>query len=397
MVSRRDLLSAVLVPVRRMLAAGALLSASACAGSEGASGTGSSSTAPPAVTPLQVTTPASLPAGRATVEYGVQLEASGSSAAAVWTVSDGSLPPGLGLSATGRLAGTPVAAGSFTFTVRVADGARTGTATFRLEVEAAPIEILPEAIPFANVGSDYSVVLSLAGAQGRVSWSLVGGALPAGLVLQPDGTLRGVPIVIVQRTVRIRAVADNKTRERDIVVRVLPPPLSIQTTTLPNGNVGTSYAAQLERRGGDATIVWELVGGALPPGMTLSSAGMLAGVPTAAGSHDFTVSAFSDPQRATQRLRLVIDPPFTYPTTVLVEMPGDFFTPALAYLAAGGTVTWRFPARAHNVVFTTSGSPADIPLISNATISRTFPTAGTFRYDCTVHPGMSGIVVVGRP
>lgn len=363
---------------------------------DGGTATGGA-TAPPVAAPLTVTTPASLPAGRVAVEYGVQLEVTGSAGTATWSLSDGALPQGVVLSGSGRIAGTPIAPGSFNFSVRVVDGARTGSGAFRLDVAPPPIEILPESLPLANVGVDYAVALSLDGAQGSVVWSLVGGALPVGVTLRPDGTARGVPIVIGQSTARIRAVASNKTRERDVVFRVLPPPLTIQTVTLPNGNVGASYAAQLERRGGDATVVWTLVSGTLPPGMTLSSGGMLSGTPTTVGAQEFTVSAFSDPQRATQRLRLEIDPPFTLPTSAVVDMPGDFFTPPVVYLAVNGTVTWRFPARPHNVVFTTPGAPADIPLVSNVTLSRTFPAAGTFRYDCTIHPGMSGIVVVGRP
>ena len=39
-------------------------------------------------------------------------------------------------------------------------------------------------------------------------------------------------------------------------------------------------------------------------------------------------------------------------------------------------------------------APSDIPDRSNTTVDRTFNTAGTFGYDCGLHPGMSGTVVV---
>lgn len=90
------------------------------------------------------------------------------------------------------------------------------------------------------------------------------------------------------------------------------------------------------------------------------------------------------------------------PSTAAVEAAGNanVFTPAQLAVARGGTVTWSFPGpRPHNVTFTTTGAPATIPNRPTTTNppgadSRTFSTAGTFPYDCTIHPGMSGTVVV---
>ena len=93
-------------------------------------------------------------------------------------------------------------------------------------------------------------------------------------------------------------------------------------------------------------------------------------------------------------LSLVVEPA-RYPPFAIVDMPGDLFTPFVARVALGGTVTWRFGARGHNVIFVpTPGAPADIHVVSDVNISRTFGTPGTFRYDCTIHPGMSGRVDV---
>lgn len=72
------------------------------------------------------------------------------------------------------------------------------------------------------------------------------------------------------------------------------------------------------------------------------------------------------------------------------------FTPASLTIARGGTVTWTFGARPHNVTFAAAaGAPADSAgSITNATVTRTFTSAGTFNYECTIHSGMSGTVVV---
>ena len=62
----------------------------------------------------------------------------------------------------------------------------------------------------------------------------------------------------------------------------------------------------------------------------------------------------------------------------------------------GGTLTFDFPPGIqHNVIFVKApGVPNDILPAQNTKITRTFGTAGTFHYDCTIHPGMSADVIV---
>src|SRR5439155_2371482 len=43
--------------------------------------------------------------------------------------------------------------------------------------------------------------------------------------------------------------------------------------------------------GGGGTVAFSVIGGALPPGITLSSSGQLCGTPTAAGSYNFSIQA----------------------------------------------------------------------------------------------------------
>lgn len=91
----------------------------------------------------------------------------------------------------------------------------------------------------------------------------------------------------------------------------------------------------------------------------------------------------------------------TQPTTpvtsasVTAGSSSDVFTPKTVNLKVGGTVTWSFGGREHNVIFQkVGGAPADIPVTSNAQVSRTFNTAGSYPYDCTLHAGMVGTITV---
>jgi hypothetical protein len=63
--------------------------------------------------------------------------------------------------------------------------------------------------------------------------------------------------------------------------------LEILTTSLPDGYIDQSYRYAL-----DATCDWDewyLIGGTLPPGISLNADGVLSGIPTLAGSFIFTV------------------------------------------------------------------------------------------------------------
>ena len=83
------------------------------------------------------------------------------------------------------------------------------------------------------------------------------------------------------------------------------------------------------------------------------------------------------------------------PSSVTVSMPGNSFSPFNVTIKQNGTVRFEFPPVTHNVIFTNkAGAPADIQVIANTTVSRTFGTLGIFPYDCTIHPGMSGQVTV---
>lgn len=67
----------------------------------------------------------------------------------------------------------------------------------------------------------------------------------------------------------------------DFVVPRLNASLQITNSALPGGNVGMPYSAQLAATGGQPPYAWQLATNspALPPGLTLSSSGLLAGTP----------------------------------------------------------------------------------------------------------------------
>jgi plastocyanin len=85
----------------------------------------------------------------------------------------------------------------------------------------------------------------------------------------------------------------------------------------------------------------------------------------------------------------------TVPTTATVTATTDrTFSPRTVTIAAGGTVTWQFTST-HNVTFSGSGpTGGNIPNTSTGSVSRQFTAAGSFGYECSLHSGMTGTVVV---
>lgn len=75
----------------------------------------------------------------------------------------------------------------------------------------------------------------------------------------------------------------------------------------------------------------------------------------------------------------------------------DVFAPNEIDIQLGQSVTWSFGSLGHTVVFAlgANGAPQNIAETEHANVTRTFNTAGTFTYICSIHNGMSGTVVVG--
>jgi len=85
------------------------------------------------------------------------------------------------------------------------------------------------------------------------------------------------------------------------------------------------------------------------------------------------------------------------PEATVQATPAEKFTPGQVTLTVGGTVTFAFGSLAHNVFFDNApaGAPPNITApSSNKSVTLTFDTPGTYVYNCHIHPGMRGTVVV---
>lgn len=111
---------------------------------------------------IEITTAATLPAGSVDTPYSKTLTATGTSGTQVWSVTHGSLPPGLTLSNAGVLSGTPTDGNQgFMFTARVVDGAGAGCSKeFTIEINAIPVPSLYWTLDDSLADSISSVALT---------------------------------------------------------------------------------------------------------------------------------------------------------------------------------------------------------------------------------------------
>lgn len=114
----------------------------------------------PYVCPAFTVSPASLSGGAAGSAYSQSLSQTGALGAASYAVTAGALPPGLTLSASGTISGTPTATGTFNFTATVSDASGcSGSRPYSITIvcPANPISFSP-APALCDNGSSYTLI-----------------------------------------------------------------------------------------------------------------------------------------------------------------------------------------------------------------------------------------------
>jgi len=282
----------------------------------------------------------SLANGHTGVAYSQTLAATGGIAPYSWSVLTGSLPAGLTLhAATGVIDGTPTAAGTANFTVRVTDNpSPSATATKALSISVTGnLSVATATLPNARISASYSQTLAATGGVTPYSWSVSAGSLPAGLSLNASsGVISGTPSATGLSSFTVR-VADSQspsaTATKALSIRVVTH-ISIVTASLQGSAPGIAYSETLIAQGGVTPYTWSISSGSLPPGLSLDgAAGVISGTPTDVGIYNFTVGVAdsqSPADTAQKALHIIIG---SGPTYYFIASDGEQSTASTAYVA----------------------------------------------------------------
>ena len=323
---------------------------------------------------------AALPSGVANLVYlGATLQAQGGTPPYTWSATG--LPAGMSLSPSGVLSGTATSAGAFSLVVTVRDSSspqQTASKSIALTV-ASGLTIASAVLPGGIANQIYppSASLQAQGGNPPYSWSATG--LPPGMNLSLDGVLGGTATSAGAFSVTV-TVADSSTPQQTTsktLSLTIASGLTITTAALPSGGLNQTYqTTTLQAQGGATPYNWSATG--LPPGLSLSSGGVLTGIPSSQGTFSLTVNVTDSatPQQTASKtfgVTIASDPAIT-----TVTLPDGFVTqpyPALTLQALGGATPYSWSA---------TGLPAGLSLSAGGVLDGTPSALGSYSVTITL-------------
>ncbi|MDP9055208.1 MAG: Ig domain-containing protein, partial [Acidobacteriota bacterium] len=331
--------------------------------------------------------------GVANVAYSSSLIANGGVSPYVFTIVGGSISPLSLNGGTGAITGTPLTGSTLNFTAQVVDssgnsGANTVTTACSIVVAPPPPPSMTLVCPSTTTGQVGSVFNSSFVATGGLqpyTFSLPSGFLPAGLSLNAaTGAISGTPTV---------AGAGTATFTGKVVDSTTPTPGTASTTGTCSISISllpiTSSCIAINAVQGVAItpVTLSASGGAggpytysgatgLPSGLSISSAGVISGTPTASGTFSYSVT-IKDAKGNTGTLNcsVTVIPQVTSSCVAINATQGTAINPVTlsASGGAGGPYT-----------FSQTGLPAGLTMSAGGVISGTPQAGGVFAYTVTI-------------
>jgi hypothetical protein len=340
-----------------------------------------------------IITTTELTRGKKGEAYSLQLQAANGVQPYTWTLASGSLPAGLSLNASGRIAGTPTVFGNFPVTIRVTDANGTpAIAGYTLTIlpDVEPLRVISSGEQFEGLtGVQYTNQLYYAGGRSPIQWSVATGALPPGLTLDAQsGIVSGRPrqAGTFNFTARVTDSNQQVANSGPLTITVRIGPLSVLTAgTQVAGRTGVDYSLLLGALGGASPYTWAVASGTLPPGLSVgTTTGLITGKPSQVGSFTFIVRvtdsvgtvAASDPIRIDVTAGPLI---ITSAGDLTAGKVNTAYTHQLAALGGRTPYAWAIA---------TGALPAGLTLNpASGVISGTPTQAGIFNFTLTLTDG----------
>jgi hypothetical protein len=239
-----------------------------------------------------ITSPLALDDGFAGVATSTQFQATGSPPI-TWSVSAGTLPPGIVFDVSGLYSGTPTVAGVYTFSITAANTGGSDTLAYVQQIGPLPPTIIAPLSLQADVeGVTTSTQFQAYGTK-PLAWSVTSGSLPPGIAFTASGLYSGTPTATGSYTFQISATniygVDSLTYTQTVLPPT-PPTITGPPSPITTATVGVPFSVSFTASG-DPPPTWSIQAGAVPSGLVLATDGVLSGTPTVAGVFTFTVAA----------------------------------------------------------------------------------------------------------
>lgn len=250
---------------------------------------------------MQISTPAQLPDASTCAVYSLVLTVSdgppppyswsfSSQSQTSSTESQSGPPAGFSVDPnTGLLSGRPASSGSYFFSVIAVSQSADIFASKNFSIQVNDLCFVTNTLPDGDLNSFYRLSLIVSGGTAPLNFSVRNGTLPNGITVDSKtGLLTGTPTTAGTFSFTLQ-VSDSTgaTTSQSFSVTIHPALAFSTTSPLPPGTTGVNYSQTFAATGGLAPYTFS--SNDTPPGLTLSAAGVLSGIPVA-GTFPFTVS-----------------------------------------------------------------------------------------------------------
>ncbi len=281
--------------------------------------------------PLIITTSSPLPDGTVGTGYEVLISASGGSGSYGWSISSGSLPPGLSFRDLGTAAeifGTPTSSGDYGFSIRVTDDLYSGLTdrkTFSIHIAGISLlTITTASLPNVKAGVGYNKQIDASGGTPPYTWSEVSRDpvyMAEGISFNSSGLLSGTTYLDPHSGQITLQVTDSasppQTETKSFDWTILAGELDLLSAYLPDGKFDMPYWGYITYRLGTSPLQspWTITG-TLPLGLEFSYDANnyqlnIGGFTLQAGTFNFSVTVrdSSSPQKTrTDSFTLIVNP-----------------------------------------------------------------------------------------
>lgn len=223
--------------------------------------------------PLAIGTPSPLPDAETVRPYSLQLSGSGGYGDPqnyVWTLVSGSLPPGLSLSSSGLISGTPsnAATQTYSFRIRLSDGALEPVEKdFQItSLKINPVSVSVQPIAQLRQLQQAQIPVQAAGGYGTYQWSVSG--LPSGLFLAPGSggaaSIQGFLAQTSGQDFTVQITAESSSPDGQVVLSDTSTlfieyrfyEVSVATASIPDPRADEPYQAEIEAADGIPPYSW---------------------------------------------------------------------------------------------------------------------------------------------